>query len=174
MAQDLHDFIAHDLTGMVAQAQAQAARFARADDLDHLRDALERIERVGVSALDAMDGFVRVLHEGDSAPRSMRRISDIPALVDRFSAERGSGSSAQIEIDGGVQTTSRETEATAYRIVVEALTNVRRHAPAGCNSPYPCRANRIARSPSWFSTTPTPPRRRTGIVARMAAPDCPC
>lgn len=128
LAQDLHDFVAHDLTGIVAQAQA--ARFARADDVDHLRGALERIEQVGVGALDAMDGFVQVLHDdGGAAPRSMRRISDIPALVDRFRAERGSGSPVRIELDDGVRAgVSRETQATAYRVVVEGLTNIRRHA----------------------------------------------
>lgn len=131
LAQDLHDFVAHDLTGIVAQAQA--ARFARAEDPGHLRDALERIEHVGVGALDAMDGMVRVLHEGDAAPRSMRRIADIPALVDRFRAERGSGSSVRIEVDEDAQSVvAQQLQATAYRVVVEGLTNVRRHAPAGC------------------------------------------
>lgn len=130
LAQDLHDFVAHDLTGMVAQAQA--ARFARADDVDHLRGALERIENVGVAALDTMDGLVQVLHDGDAAPRSMRRIADVPALVERFRAERGPEASVRVELDDGLDTrVPRQVQATAFRVVVEGLTNVRRHAAPG-------------------------------------------
>lgn len=130
LAQDLHDFVAHDLTGMVAQAQA--ARFARADDVDHLRGALERIEYVGVAALDTMDGLVQVLHEGDAAPRSMRRIADVPALVERFRAERGPEAVVRVEFDDELDTrVPRHVQATAYRVVVEGLTNVRRHAAPG-------------------------------------------
>lgn len=130
LAQDLHDFVAHDLTGIVAQAQA--ARFARADDLDHLRGVLERIENVGVEALDTMDGLVQVLHDGDAAPRSMRRISDIPALMERFRAERGPEDLVRIELDDDLQAlVPRPVQATAYRVVVEGLTNVRRHAAPG-------------------------------------------
>ncbi|MBE1874202.1 sensor histidine kinase [Myceligenerans pegani] len=132
LAQDLHDFVAHDLTGIVAQAQA--VRFARADDLDQMREVLERIEHVGVGALDAMDGFVQVLHDdGAAAPRSMRRISDVPALVDRFRGQRGYGPPVRVEIDDDVRTgPSQEVQATVYRVVVEGLTNVRRHAAPGC------------------------------------------
>lgn len=131
LAQDLHDFVAHDLTGILAQAQA--ARFARGDDVDHLRRALERIEHVGVAALDAMDGLVQVLHDGDSAPRSMRRIADVPALVERFRAEREPGAPVRVELDDDLLTrVPRQVQATAYRVVVEGLTNVRRHAATGC------------------------------------------
>ncbi|WP_165367911.1 histidine kinase, partial [Phytoactinopolyspora endophytica] len=66
LAQDLHDYVAHDLTGIVAQAQS--AQFARADDVEHLRGALARIEEVGIAALDTMDGFVQVLHDDGSGP----------------------------------------------------------------------------------------------------------
>lgn len=127
LAQDLHDYVAHDLTGIVAQAQS--AQFARADDVEHLRDALARIEEVGTSALDTMDGFVQVLHEDDRAPRSMRGITDVPPLVERFRAERPPDVPVLLEVDDRAATrASREVQATTYRVVVEGLTNVRRHA----------------------------------------------
>jgi signal transduction histidine kinase len=131
LAQDLHDFVAHDLTGIVAQAQA--ARFARADDVDHLRGALERIEDVGVAALETMDGLVQVLHDGDAAPLSMRRIADVPDLVERFRAERGPGAPVRVDLDDDLPTrVPRPLQATAYRVVIEGLTNVRRHADPEC------------------------------------------
>lgn len=129
LAQDLHDFIAHDMTGIVAQAQA--AQFARADDVDHLRAALERIEQVGVAALDTMDGLIQVLHDGDVAQRSMRQIADVPALVERFRAGRKPGSVVRVELDGQDARISPQVQATVYRVVVEGLTNVRRHAAWG-------------------------------------------
>lgn len=129
LAQDLHDFVAHDMTGIVAQAQA--AQFARADDVDHLRAALERIEQVGVAALDTMDGLIQVLHDGDVAQRSMQQIVDVPALVERFRAGRKPGSVVRIELDDQDARVSPQVQATVYRVVVEGLTNVRRHAAWG-------------------------------------------
>jgi signal transduction histidine kinase len=133
LAEDLHDFVAHDLTGIVAQAQA--ARFARAEDVGHLRGALERIEIVGLTALDTIDGFVQVLHHGDeAAPRTTRGIADVPALVERFRAERASGSSVSFELDDVLcARVPRPQQATVYRVVVEGLTNVRRHAEPRCH-----------------------------------------
>lgn len=130
LAQDLHDFVAHDLTGIVAQAQA--ARFARGDQAADLRDALERIESVGLAALETMDGFVQVLHTGESAPRSPRGVADIPGIVDRFRAEREPGAPVTLELDDGCLELPRQLQSAAYRVVVEGLTNVRRHAAVGC------------------------------------------
>lgn len=126
LAQDLHDFVAHDLTGIVAQAQA--ARFARGDDADDLRAALERIESVGLAALDTMDGFVQVLHTSEPAPRSTRGIADLHDLVDSFRAEREPDAAVALEVDDGSSALSRQLQAAVYRVVVEGLTNVRRHA----------------------------------------------
>lgn len=127
LAQDLHDYVAHDLTGIVAQAQA--AQFARADDLEHLRGALGRIEQVGLAALDAMEGFVHVLHDQDAAPRSMGQIQEIAALVARFRTERGPAAPVRLDLEPAARAqASRAVQATAYRVVVEGLTNVRRHA----------------------------------------------
>ncbi|MDA2804372.1 sensor histidine kinase [Nocardiopsis suaedae] len=130
LAQDLHDYVAHDLTGIVAQAQS--AQFARPDDAEHLRGALARIEEVGTAALDTMDGFVQGLHEDNAAPLSTRGISDVPRLVERFRVERPPDAPVRVEFDDDLSArTSREVQAAAYRVVVEGLTNVRRHGAPG-------------------------------------------
>ncbi|MFD7547752.1 sensor histidine kinase [Streptomyces sp. NPDC059816] len=128
LSRDLHDFVAHDISGIVVQAQA--ARFVAANDPGQAVLALERIERAGLSALAAMDRTVAMLH-GEDAPAPAEPppgIDQLPALVDRFGQAQGIDVQLRCEPDV-VAALSREAGAAAHRIVVEALTNVRRHAP---------------------------------------------
>ena len=50
VARDLHDFVAHDISGIVTQAQA--ARFVAAGRPEAAGVALARIEAAGLAALD--------------------------------------------------------------------------------------------------------------------------
>ncbi|MGC4744352.1 sensor histidine kinase [Micromonospora sp. DT201] len=126
MARDLHDFVAHDISGIVAQAQA--ARFVAASQPEVAGPALERIEAAGLAALATMDRVVGMLHESDAGTvQPLPTLDDLPGLVDRF---RAAGHlDAHLVQDLGTGEVSRDSAAVAYRIVVESLTNVRRHAP---------------------------------------------
>ncbi|WP_406054630.1 histidine kinase [Streptomyces sp. NBC_01077] len=128
LALDLHDFVAHDVSEMVAQAQT--GRFFGADDPGVALDALRRVEEAGLRALAAMDRTVHMLHEQrDGDPRhSVKGLDEVPELVRRFRES----SAGRIELSiapGLLDQVAREVSGTGYRIVVEALTNVRRHAP---------------------------------------------
>jgi signal transduction histidine kinase len=84
---------------------------------------LQIIERSALRALESMDRTLRMLH---SAPAvALPSLGELPELVERF------GSSGNVEavlrLDPLLDV-PREVGATAYRVVVEALTNVRRHA----------------------------------------------
>ncbi|GAA5023253.1 sensor histidine kinase [Actinopolymorpha pittospori] len=160
LARDLHDFVAHDVSGIVVQAQA--ARHVAAQDPQAVLDALRRIEDAGLQALASMDRTVHMLHdlEGDqpvaaevngtdgpgsdgasgagampagagtdAAERTPARgIGDLPELLERFGA--GGGGAVRLDLpDGLAAAVPRELHPTVYRVVVEALTNVRRHAP---------------------------------------------
>ncbi|MER5487905.1 histidine kinase [Streptomyces sp. NPDC002812] len=136
LAHDLHDFIAHDVSGIVVQAQA--ARFVAEHDPAAAARALERIERAGLAALASIDRTVRMLHAADESPgdedgdRGARTVlpgvDQLAEVVDRFS-ETGQ-IPARLDLAPGVtDALSREGAATVHRVVVEALTNVRRHAP---------------------------------------------
>jgi signal transduction histidine kinase len=132
IAHDLHDYVAHDISGMVAQAQA--ARYAFASDPVRLAGALERIEAVGLQALGAMDEMVAVLADGEAtaSTRPHAGLGDLPGLVERFGSERGESRRVALTQDpraADPSVTSRQVQTTAHRVVVEALTNVRRHAP---------------------------------------------
>ena len=123
VARDLHDFVAHDIGGIVVQAQA--ARYVAATDPGRALDALERIEAAGLRALAAMDRTVRMLNE-HAADDALPGLPDLPVLATRF-AEEGT-TRVVLDVEEGLQV-PRDVGTAAYRIVMEALTNVRRHAP---------------------------------------------
>ncbi|MGW9041050.1 histidine kinase [Streptomyces lydicus] len=131
VARDLHDFVAHEVTGIVLEAQA--AQLGDADPAE-TRALLERIEKAGLRALDSMDQTVTTLREadgrkwGEPPPTRLYGLADLPELVGRFSSMAAAEVALSLE-DEVAGTLSREAEDTAYRVVLEALTNVRRHAP---------------------------------------------
>jgi signal transduction histidine kinase len=129
VAADLHDFVAHEVTGIVLESQAaQLEKLAPKE----YQELLVRIEQAGQRALDSMDQTVATLRSAEQErgePPSTRQhgLEDLPELVDRFSAT----SAAEVRLSLAADTLdalSRETQDTAYRVVLEALTNVRRHA----------------------------------------------
>lgn len=194
LARDLHDFVAHDVSGIVVQAQA--ARHVAARDPQAVLDALRRIEEAGLQALASMDRTVHMLHDlegdqpvatevdgavgdvasrngplgdgavgdgasgsgtagdrtmpdgaGDAAERTPARgIGDLPELLERFGA--GGGGTVRLDLPAGlVAAVPRELHPTVYRVVVEALTNVRRHAPSQASVLVSLRQERRAGKP---------------------------
>jgi signal transduction histidine kinase len=122
LAADLHDFVAHEVSGMLFQAQA-AALDAELDP-GRTRLALERIERAGQRALSTLDQTVHMLRETD-----VRRLglAEVRELARRYSA--AGPAPVDVRVAAEAEMCSAEVAALAYRVVIEALTNVRRHAP---------------------------------------------
>ncbi|SDD07348.1 Signal transduction histidine kinase [Glycomyces harbinensis] len=123
LAGELHDFVAHDVSEIVARAQA--GRMVLAGDDPKLATLLEQIETAGVRALESMDRTVHALQQ-DTARHPVGGLDDIDALARRFAASGDVAVVVDRRLPGGA---GRENGAVAYRAVVEALTNVRRHAP---------------------------------------------
>jgi len=118
LAGDLHDYVAHDVSEMIAQAQAAALTAG-----DDLRPVLERIEAAGQRAMTSMDRMVHMLHAEHRSG-----LDDLPGLTDRFA--ESTGARVSLDLDPAlVRRVPRELTSTLHRVVVEALTNVRRHAP---------------------------------------------
>jgi signal transduction histidine kinase len=116
LARDLHDLVAHEVTGIVLEAQA--ARVAPA------AGSYERIEAAGQRALTAMDDMVAALRTSDEdVPPRVHGLADLPGVVSRF------GPAATLAIEPGAALPAA-AGSVAYHVVIEALTNVRRHAPA--------------------------------------------
>lgn len=136
MARVLHDFVAHEVTGMVLEVQAAQAS---AYDPGQHEALLARVEQAGLRALDSMDRTLQTLREAEEerpgppgqepAQPSTRvyGLADLPDLVRRFAES----SSVTTELDLAEEllgTLSREVDETAYSLVLESLTNIRRHA----------------------------------------------
>ncbi|MGH3507480.1 MAG: sensor histidine kinase [Nocardioidaceae bacterium] len=127
LERDLHDYVAHDLSGMIVQAQA--ARYAAADDPAALIEALRRIEEAGHRAMSSMDRALSLLRAGDGAPACVARhpgLDELATLVQRF--ERESGVRTELVARGDPVTVPGEVGEVLYRACSEGLTNVRRHA----------------------------------------------
>ncbi|MFS1305307.1 sensor histidine kinase [Streptosporangium longisporum] len=127
LAGDLHDFVAHDISEMVAHAQA--GRTVGPGDPGQALAALERIERAGQRAMSALDRTVLMLHGDELATTSpLPGLAELSGLAERFAA--AGRARVRVNVDPDLEeTVPRETAATAFRIVSESLTNVRRHAP---------------------------------------------
>ncbi|WP_235716055.1 sensor histidine kinase [Amycolatopsis sp. ATCC 39116] len=129
LASDLHDWLGHEVTGLVLEAQA--ARLPGRAPGDAHR-ALERIEEAGVRVLDSIDKALCWLRHGENAPgmadvERSRWLPDLPALVQRFEAL--GPIRVRLELDERAEEARPEIAGTIRRVVLEALTNVRRHAP---------------------------------------------
>ncbi|GAA3837789.1 histidine kinase [Sphaerisporangium flaviroseum] len=127
LARELHDLVAHHITGIVVQAQA--ARTVAAGSPEAVVPSLEAIANAGAEALASMRRLVGVLRADDDASRTAgATIADLRVLVERFSA---GGPPVTFDIGQGLteSTLAPEVVTTLHRVLQESLTNVRRHAP---------------------------------------------
>ncbi|MEQ3551847.1 histidine kinase [Pseudonocardia nematodicida] len=130
LARELHDVVAHHVTGIVVAAQA-AVTVARTRP-EEAGPALESIERAGAEALAGMRRMVGVLRGGDDADHAGERAvghgpSDVDELVARFDP---AGDRTVLDRDPDLTDAALPPGVgeTAYRVVQESLTNVHRHA----------------------------------------------
>jgi signal transduction histidine kinase len=128
-ARDLHDFIAHHVTGIVVQAQG--AQLVAAHDPQRVLTALQQIERAGAETMASMRRIVGVLRgggaDGDDTPLApLATITELGPLVDGFGA--AGPPVARLAVSGDLDGLPMEISSSAHRVVMEALTNVRKHA----------------------------------------------
>lgn len=125
LAHDLHDYVAHDVSDMLASVQA--ARFLAPPGTD-TEQMLARAEAAGQHAMSALDRIVDVLQDPTRArPDRPPDLADLPVLVERFNA--AGAEQVRLRVEGDPDAVPREPGALAHRIVAESLTNIRRHAP---------------------------------------------
>ncbi len=125
IARELHDIVAHAVGVIVVQAGA--AEQLVEDDPAFARRALGTIRSTGSSALTEMRRMVHMLRELEPALTPQPGVDALPELL---GAVRESGLEIDVEMTGERTPLAAGLDLTAFRIVQEALTNVRRHSAA--------------------------------------------
>ena len=123
LARELHDLVAHQITGIVVRVQA-AHRVAERTGGDTTTFA--ELETAGAAALSAMRRLVGALRTGEEdlfVPPA-----DLAAAVDRAVPD---DDRIHLDVSPGLAglPVAPEVVTTAHRLLTESLTNVRRHAP---------------------------------------------
>ena len=129
IARELHDGIAHHITGV--GIHAAAARRSLEKNPDKARDSLKTIESSTRETVDELRALVYTLRDTDDAvtdehsAKGNPGLGDIPELID---ASRRSGQRIDVHTIGQPRPLTPITEMSIYRVIQESLTNCRRYA----------------------------------------------
>jgi len=127
IARELHDVIGHEITVIALQADAAAAALARAPEraavpVDRIRQAAART----LTEMRRVVGLLRDPDEGDGDLRPQPGLAEIPGLVQEA---RAGGTTVELRFDPPTALPPPSLQLAAFRVLQEALTNARRHAP---------------------------------------------
>lgn len=127
IAREMHDIVAHSLSGVIALADG--ARFAAAKDPQVAVDTLSTISDTSRQALQQMRGLLSVLREDTGRQlQAAPGVAELGALIDDA---RRSGFDVRVTgLEGIPADLPILNQFTVYRITQEMLTNMLRHASA--------------------------------------------
>ena len=143
IARELHDVLAHTIS--VVAVQSGVALDALEDSPEQAREALVAVRGAAKQALPELRAALDLLR-GESGvapgtqPAPQPGFAQLPDLVRQA---RESGFETELELGRDLDSASPLLQLTAYRIVQESLTNVRKHAPAARTRVVLGRANDV-------------------------------
>jgi signal transduction histidine kinase len=158
LARELHDVVAHHITGIVVQAQG--AQVVARRHPEKVVTSLAGIETAGSDALAAMRRVVGLLRDNDDAPPATPGPEQLSDLVRRFERH---GPAVALNLPDGASVWPPEVTSTVYRVVQESLTNVSSHAPhAGSVTVTVAQDRKVLTVEVVDDGTPVPARHQRG------------
>jgi signal transduction histidine kinase len=121
IARDIHDVLAHALAGLTIQLEATSSLLDQGADPAVIKARVDRAHALAREGLRETRRAVGALR-GDAIPAQ----AGIEALVEEYRAGDGT---AELAIDGDPGRLAGPVGEAVLRVVQEALTNVRKHAP---------------------------------------------
>jgi signal transduction histidine kinase len=127
IARELHDVLAHGVSVMTIQASA--VRRVLTPDQTKERDALLAVEQTGREALAEMRRLVGMLRLPEDAP-ALEPLPSVGQVSNLVAQARELGLVVDLRVEGDPTPLPPGLDLTAYRLVQEGLTNVRKHSNA--------------------------------------------
>jgi len=125
ISRELHDVVAHTVTGIGVQARVLADSID--EHPDHARAALSAIQTAISDAMSQLRATVGLLRRHEPEPLApLPSLAGLDDLLDMASGDVA----VTTRIDGERRPLPPTVDLTAYRIIQESLTNVVRHANA--------------------------------------------
>lgn len=128
IAREMHDVVSHGLTEVVVLADAAASTVDA--DPAQAQTVMWRVRDTGRSALAEMRRMLDVLR--DDEPGSHAPQPGIDRLPDLIGQARETGLPVDLTVEGTAVSLPAGVDLAVFRVVQEALTNVRKHAGTVC------------------------------------------
>jgi signal transduction histidine kinase len=127
IARELHDIVAHHLS--VIAIESEATRLTTPGLSADVGGRLESIASTAREALTETRRLLSVLREDTGGAADRAPQPGLGALDELIARARATGTHINLVRRGDIAELPRSTDLAAYRIVQEALTNARQHAP---------------------------------------------
>lgn len=127
IARELHDIVAHHLS--VIAVQSETARLTSPKLSSDARSRFEAIAQTARDALAETRRLLGVLREDVAGDADLEPQPGLDRLAELVDTARDAGANVRLILQGKAVSLPAGVDLAAYRIVQEALTNTRRHAP---------------------------------------------
>jgi signal transduction histidine kinase len=131
IAREIHDVLAHSLAGLAIQLEATAALLEQGADREAILARVKRAHELAREGLQETGRAVGALRGDGVGPTAAVEAVSARAAIEALVEEYRTTADAPVEltIDGDSARLGGPTGQAVLRVVQEALTNVRKHAP---------------------------------------------